>query len=206
MKTALSPEGFERLLARLDSDRERAGARYEILRRKLVRFFEWRGVPDPDELADETIDRVARRLAGGEEIASEDPGAYFHGVARNVLREHWDRTQRRPGDVSIEGDLPDVSRDDEGGADDEPRLGCFERCLAALSPETRQLVLRYYTDEKRAKIDGRQQMAQALGIGLNALRIRMFRVRATLVECVRGCLGGEMKTPPPHAGSEGGRA
>jgi DNA-directed RNA polymerase specialized sigma24 family protein len=205
MKTALSPEGFERLLARLDADRERAGARYEILRGKLVRFFEWRGVPDPEELADETIDRVARRLAGGEEIASDDPGAYFHGVARNVLREHWDHTQRSKGDVPIDGDLPDLSRD-EGGADDEPRLGCFEHCLAGLAPETRQLVLRYYTDEKRAKIDGRQQMAQALGIGLNALRIRMFRVRATLVECVRGCLGGETKTPPAHAGSEGGRA
>ena len=39
----MTPEEFEALLAQLDPDRERAGERYETIRRKLVRLFEWRG-------------------------------------------------------------------------------------------------------------------------------------------------------------------
>jgi DNA-directed RNA polymerase specialized sigma24 family protein len=197
-------DGFERLLQVLGPDRETAGVRYETFRRKLVRFFEWRGVRTPEELADETLDRVIRRLAEGEEIRSDDPGAYFHGVARNVLREHWDREKRRKDEPLGDHEPADTTetRDDPAAA--ERRLFCLERCLGRLPPETRQIVLRYYTDEKRAKIDGRREMAEALGIGLNALRIRMFRLRAGLDTCVRGCVGGETETRRDHEGEEGG--
>ena len=41
----------------------------------------------PEDCADETIDRVARRLAGGERIRTGDPISYFRGVARNVWHE-----------------------------------------------------------------------------------------------------------------------
>ncbi len=50
--SALSREALDRLLARLDGDRERAGRRYETLRAGLVRFFEWRGSPFPVDNAD----------------------------------------------------------------------------------------------------------------------------------------------------------
>ena len=59
----LTPEAFARLLAALDPDRERAGLRYENIRRKLIEFFEARGSNSPADNADETINRVARRLA-----------------------------------------------------------------------------------------------------------------------------------------------
>ena len=58
----LGGEGFDRLLAVLDPDRDEAGRRYDLFRRKLVRFFEWKGAPWPDELADETLDRFLLRL------------------------------------------------------------------------------------------------------------------------------------------------
>ena len=42
---------FDLLLRQLDSDRERSGQRYELIRRKLMKFFEWRGCTTPDEYA-----------------------------------------------------------------------------------------------------------------------------------------------------------
>ena len=43
----LSQEGFERLLSRLDAaDRVVAAEKYQGLRQKLQRFFEWRGADD----------------------------------------------------------------------------------------------------------------------------------------------------------------
>ena len=48
-----SANGFTRLLERLHADPEQAGHEYERLRRALVKFFDWRGVPVPDECADE---------------------------------------------------------------------------------------------------------------------------------------------------------
>jgi hypothetical protein len=49
MKAGLTADTFTRLLHRLDADRERAGEKYEDLRRTLIRFFEWRGAPYPEE-------------------------------------------------------------------------------------------------------------------------------------------------------------
>ena len=65
----LSEDSFNRFLSLLDTDRERAGAEYEILHRKLVRFFEWRECYNGEELADETVNRVARKLAEGHEFS-----------------------------------------------------------------------------------------------------------------------------------------
>jgi hypothetical protein len=56
-KAGLTPEAFDRFLGSLDIDRDRAGEKYENLRLKLLRFFEWRGALHPDLLADETLER-----------------------------------------------------------------------------------------------------------------------------------------------------
>jgi DNA-directed RNA polymerase specialized sigma24 family protein len=68
------------------------------------------------------------------------------------------------------------------------RLRCLERCLGKLPIQSQNLILKYYHDEKRAKIDRRKQLAEALGIPVNALRIRAHRIRTTLENCVRGCV------------------
>ena len=59
MRTTLTSEAFDQLLDCLDANRERAGERYETLRRTLVRYFEWRKTPFPEEHADETLNRAA---------------------------------------------------------------------------------------------------------------------------------------------------
>src|SRR6516165_9977310 len=86
---------FEGLLEWLDSDRARAGERYEIIRRKLVKFFEWRGAAEAADLADRTIDRVSLKLEEGGVRREENPSAYFYGVARNILKESWAEDAQR---------------------------------------------------------------------------------------------------------------
>ncbi len=70
----------------------------------------------------------------------------------------------------------------------ETRLRCLDDCLEELSAEDRVVILGYYQEEKRAKINFRKQMAGRLGVGLNALRIRAWRIRTKLEECVIKCL------------------
>src|SRR5688572_7989652 len=85
----LSSAAFARLLAALGPDQASAGDRYERIRGKLCRLFEWRGCIDPGELVDRTFDRVVRRLDEGAVLTVDDPYAYVHGVAMHVLQEHW---------------------------------------------------------------------------------------------------------------------
>jgi RNA polymerase sigma factor (sigma-70 family) len=195
LRTPLEEDGFERLLARLHPDRERAGHEYEAIRSKLVMFFEWRGWTAADELADETIDRVSRRLGQGEQIQGRDPFLYFHGVAKNVLREAWQTARQQKRRRYTTGVLHRPADGRPGDADDveeahefEKRLQCLERCLEHLEVEDRTLIQRYYRGQGGARIETRRLIAKELGIPLNALRIRIHRIRARLAGCVRDAL------------------
>jgi DNA-directed RNA polymerase specialized sigma24 family protein len=192
----ISGDGFEKLLALLDPDRDRAGQKYEVIRSKLVKFFQWRGWTPGEELADETMDRVCSRLGGGESIHGRDPFLYFHGVAKNVLREAWqgDRRQRkRHQTIGVLYRTGQERSGDEGEAEEreafEKKLGCLQRCLEHLEAVDQALIRRYYRDQGGAQIETRRRMAEELGIPLNALRIRIHRIRARLAQCVRDALG-----------------
>src|SRR5436309_13196168 len=84
-KWILTQEAFDKLLASFGEDRESAAEKYLEIRGNLIRFFEWRGCPFPEDHADETMNRVARKLAAGEEVRT--PSAYCIGVARLLLLE-----------------------------------------------------------------------------------------------------------------------
>jgi hypothetical protein len=79
----LTQEAFDRLLTSFDVDRECAGEQYVKIRNKLISYFECRDCPFPEDHADETMNRVARKLESGEEI--RDPASYVYGVARLLL-------------------------------------------------------------------------------------------------------------------------
>jgi DNA-directed RNA polymerase specialized sigma24 family protein len=180
----LTPESFDALLSQLDPDRERAGERYETIRRKLVRLFEWRGCSSPEDLADETINRVARRMAEGIELRSSDPYGYFCGVAHLLYKEVMRRASREHRALeSGEWPHPVFTEEDEP---DDRRLECLRHCLALLEPDQRDLVLRYHQGDNN--IRNRQALAGQLGIPMNALRIRVHRVRRRLEACVHDCL------------------
>ena len=183
------------MLTLLAPDRERAGEEYEAIRSKLVKFFRWRGWPRPEELVDETIDRVSWRLAEGEVIRQADPFLYFHGVAKNVLREAWSQEPRKtrhpPAAIgfyrSADDHAPPLDGVDEA-MELEARLSCLERCLEHLGAAEQELIVRYYGGQGSELIEQRRRMAEEMGIPLNALRIRAYRVRVRLAACLEAAL------------------
>jgi RNA polymerase sigma factor (sigma-70 family) len=172
----LTQESFDALLEWLDPQREQAGQKYEDIRRRLIKIFTCRGCFEPEDLADETINRVISKVREIESGFTGDRALYFYGVANKV---HLEYLRRKPFES-----LPDPVNSDEV----EREFKCLERCMERLPPGNRALVLQYYQEEKKAKIDHRKQLAERLGIAVNALRIRACRIRATLLECVRNCL------------------
>lgn len=177
----LSRESLERLLDLLDADREAAARRFQQIRRRLIRLFEWRGARFPDDLADETISRVARRLDDGVEIRSDDPFRYFCGVAHMVFKEVL-RERKRDRVLQDPASWPPP-----GGPEPEPddaRMEVLQECLGKLGDEQRALLLEYHEGERRERIDNRRAIAERLGIELNALRIRVHRMRLKLERCI----------------------
>lgn len=195
----LTADAFAALLENLHPDRERAGTEYERIRQKLLKFFKWRGCSDPEEYADRTIDRVARRIMEGAELRVRDAYLFFHGVALNVLKEHWrgpapdsGTLDDLPPSLSPADDPAEIREREERRQDQERQLECLDGCLQTLPAESRELVKKYHQSEGRAKIEGRKELAALLKIPLNALRIRVFRIRTELEVCVDSCL---MKFP-----------
>ena len=189
--SGLTRDGFERLLARLHPEREQAGETYERLRARLLKFFECRGCAAAEQAADETVNRVARRLEGGEVIRAEDASPYFLGVARNVLREAWDRDRRR---WSLQDPARPTRPSAPAPASDTPALECLLRCLQGMPAPTRELVLLYYEEDGSGQIEHRRRIADRLGLAPNALRIRLHRLRARLEQCVNACLEQKPET------------
>lgn len=187
---SLTSTAFERLLAWLDPDREQAGRKYEEIRRKLLKFFEWQGCAYPEEQTDQTINRVARRLDEGVKILASNPFIYFSGVARNVLKEYQRHPERGVLDLAV-GQY--ASKAPERGSearemDLECKLECLECCLQRLSSSQRELITEYYCEEKQAKIKTRKRLATRLEISLNTLRIRSYRIKESLEKCITDCL------------------
>jgi DNA-directed RNA polymerase specialized sigma24 family protein len=175
---------FRELLRWLDEGVDSGGEKYLETRRRLVKYFDRKNCLVPDELADETLNRVARRLAE-EGVTSDDPPArYCYIVAKFVFLEY----HRRPGraEVSLDG-LPSQppAHSPDVVSDTEHRANCLENCLQKLNPDQRQLILEYYRGERATKIQNRRDLALKMGLTMNALSIRACRIRDGLEECVR---------------------
>jgi RNA polymerase sigma factor (sigma-70 family) len=183
-KWSLNQDAFDTLLKSFSADREQAGAQYEVMRRKLMRFFEWRSVSAAEECADETINRVARRIQEGQTI--DNLQSYFYGVARMVFLEAIKQHERAP--VGLDDASQNLREQVQEERPVETRLRCFDDCLGNLPPESRQLIMDYYQEERRAKIELRQELANRLHIPLNALRIRAHRIRMSLERCITTCM------------------
>lgn len=187
-KWTLTKEGLDKLLDHLSPDPEEAGRRYVALRLRLTRYFEWQSCPSPERQVDKTLDRVACKLDEGKDVINLV--AYSLTVAGFVIQE-WRRENRPMTELEK---IPDIAADpplqDE---EKEARLRCLDECLDKLPIESRNLILGYYCAEVRAKVR-RREIAEALSIPLNALRIRAHRIRNILEECVKKCLQSETKT------------
>lgn len=175
---AIREEPFDVLLTWLDPDRDSAGRKYETIRSGLIRIFVAKGFNDAEDLADETITRVVKRLPDIIESYVGEPAKYFHGVARNVILEAG-RRKEIATDVSTASWISSTHHSDE--------YECLMRCLKFLNPAKQELILDYYVYEGHAKIEHHDRMANELGISKGALRLRAHHIRADLEKCVVNC-------------------
>jgi RNA polymerase sigma factor (sigma-70 family) len=183
---AITQEKFDGLLAWLDPDREPAGDKYEDLRRSLIKIFTWRECDDAEGLADETLNRVANRVQELRQTYEGDPALYFYGVANNLIKEYQRQVKLQVPLEEIKVVAVSATEEKEENLDHE--YECLLRCLRRLDADNRQLILDYYLKEKQEKIDYRKSMARRLGITMNTLRVRSYRIRAALEDCIAGCL------------------
>jgi len=162
---------FDRLLHWLDPDPEMAGQQYEIIRRKLIVFYSSRQCFFAEDLADETFNRVARKLSQIKEHYIGNPQNYFFGVARKIYLEYLRSSPVQKSLSFLE--LPSLS---SANHEVEELFAHLDECLEQIPPKDRELILTYYQENGRDKIDNRKMLAGELGISLRALRIRVHRI------------------------------
>ncbi|MEW6737537.1 MAG: hypothetical protein AB1489_40015, partial [Acidobacteriota bacterium] len=191
----VSQEAFNALLNWLHTDRKHAWESYQNIRAGLLMFFECHGCQFYEECTDDTIRRAAIKISTGTVVRPNNPYVYFHGIARNVLREYWKGKERL---VSPLDDLPanlhpinnpfEIESREEEKLALERNLKCLEKCLNALPQETRELLINYYISEQEKRSEERNHIADQLGITLNALRIRIHRLSSRLEKCIKDCV------------------
>ena len=186
-KWSLTQQAFDGLLASLAPDRDTAGDRYLEIRRNLVRLFEWRGCPTPEDYADETINRCAKKIADGDEI--RDVASYCIGIARILVLE-MGRDRSKEARSLDQAPEPQVAPADPEN-DPERGVECLRQCLAQLAPENRDLILSYYQGDKAEKIKKRKGLKDLFGVPASTLRMRALRLREKLQACAQNCLQQE---------------
>jgi len=171
-----SEEAFNKLLAWLDPDRNKAAEIYQRIHFRLIKIFAAKGHVDPESLADETLNAVCLRIDWLLANYSGNPALFFFGVAKKIHLEQI------PKNSPLIPPPPDNS-------EIEARCWCLEKCLkTAVSADERNWVLRYHEGRGRQRIENRKRLADELGISINALRIRVFHIQARLRPCIEDCL------------------
>jgi DNA-directed RNA polymerase specialized sigma24 family protein len=175
----ITKDPFDALLEWLDSDREKAGQRYEIIRTGLIRIFVSKGLSDAEHYTDEAIDRVVKRLPEIQAKYVGDPARYFHGVARNLILEAG-RRREVATDVLPLRITHEVVRSDTSE--------CLSKCLKLLPADKQEFILDYHLYQGHAKVENHRQMADELSISEGALRTRAHHLRVSLEKCVLECI------------------
>jgi RNA polymerase sigma factor (sigma-70 family) len=194
----LNQDALRRLLNWLDGGANSDGHGYLEMRRRLRDYFGRKNCRTADDLADETLTRVARRLEEEGITRDETPARYCYIVARFVFLEHLREAKAHPmvtetsGDVGPQPSTPSVAdaADAAESADAQEKLLAYlQKCLQELDPLNHRIITRYYIGSERVKIDNRRELAESLGLSANALTVRACRIRARLEACVRRCAG-----------------
>ena len=196
---ALTQAVFHRLLNWFneeDSDQDSGAQKYEEMRQKLISYFDRRGCRFPEDLADETLNRVAHKLDEKGSITNVTPAQFCYIKARQVLHEYWRRPEQK--EIALE-DMPVSDQTDrrtflstnlnDERDEQEKWMECLKECLQKLKPQDHELIIKYYYGEERVKIDNRQKLAEELGISSKTLVMRALRIRNRLEDCVKKCVG-----------------
>ncbi len=181
MAKNLTAESFSVLLKTFSSDEAEAASAYAKLRDSLIRFFQIKGDKTPDEAADETLDRVAVKL--GDDVLITDLTKYSFGVARLVFLEGLRKKQKEK--MAFENFYAENERQIFDEETDE--FAPFRECFESLAEANRSILQAYFADLPYAELDDkRRKLTASLGISSNNLRLKIFRLRRRLEDCVRG--------------------
>lgn len=190
MADSLTPIAWAEFISHLAEDEEQAGLEYERLRNLAIKFFAWRGVPDPITLANITLDRVIRKYSEGVSIVNLN--GYVRGVAVHVYQE-WLKgpveTDELPEDLQTEEDDP------EGQEADELRMECMRQCVTALPPEERTLLYEFFEGRGRERAQRREELARSKSLTRSGLGTLVHRIRKRLKECRDRCLRRPAASP-----------
>ena len=182
----LTQEDFDALLGWLSANREEAGRQYEMIREGLIRFFRFRGCADPHTLADETINRVARKVSTFDSSKNVKTITYFYGFASNVYLEYVRTAKSR--EVQVEPEYLSSPRSFITADSSHVECDCLEKCLTKLPKEESRLVIQYYGQDRSEKFARRKKMAEGLNLKMPALHTRVHRIKNVLRECIKECL------------------
>lgn len=182
VRKTLTAEAFGKFLRWLSQNDEAAVREYQSIRLRLIRYFVHKGCSDPDDLFDKTIDIVIGKIDQGGEYPN--PAAFCFGVAKNIWRQDL-RERKFTAAVQVEHNMAYATHPELTMREQE--LKCLEHCMDELSPGDREIISQYHQGQGHDKIEARKRLADHAG-GVNALRIRMCRIRKALRLCVASCM------------------
>lgn len=175
----ITKESFDKLLAWLDQDLEKAGHKYQKIRERLIKMFISRGFSDAEDLTDEVFNRVISKIETLAPNYSGETSYYFYGVASKVMLEAKRRKESSLNEISVQAVVTEQP--------DNPKLDCLDKCLKKLPLDQHSLILKYYEVEKEAKASVRMALAERFNLNINSLRVQVCRIRMLLKECVEDC-------------------
>jgi DNA-directed RNA polymerase specialized sigma24 family protein len=199
-----SLDNLRRLLARLNPIPDRAWEVYDCLWHRLVKFFEWSSCFPAEDLADTTLDRVARILAHRPVLDLEP---FLWGVAKKIRLENYKRGERLiaitelPNQENFLKDGANVEEKVHAGRQGELQAKCLRDCMQRLNERNRKLFLRYHGLDGDSK-EQREKLAAELGVTIGTLRVRINRIRSQLEKCVQQCLASSGSKKPLDNRSE----
>lgn len=180
-KLIITQEDFDKLLSWLDEDKETAARKYYSIHRRLVQIFLARKAFPAEELADRVIDVVIKKIDYLTEEFKGEPENFFYSVTHNIIREQI----RKPVNEELNEKIfqNDSSKDDV----EDNRLKCIRECVQNLPEKQRILLIKYFKYSKQRKINFHKKMSEELGVDLNHLRTKVYRIKKKVEVCAKNC-------------------
>ena len=180
----------------LDEGKDSDSQRYLEVRRRLELYFDRKNCVAPAKLADETLNRVARKLEENGEIAGVAALQYCYNTAKSVFLDTLLSEKRTPfhrplansNSANPSGQSVNLLEADPATDRKKKIADCLDSCLKTLSSADRDLIVDYYSGQQRGKIERRAALAARLSLTANALSIRASCVRQKLELCTHACL------------------
>jgi hypothetical protein len=160
-------------------DPDEANRKYLHLHQKLAGHFRFKGMSDPDNDADEALDRAGKKILQGVLIPDIDRSCL--GIARNIVHE---RLRNKKNEESAFKQFLENSQNDN--TEVEKMTNLMKQCFEKLPEEDRDLLHSYCKIPPGiSRAEHRLQLAKKLKLSISALRIRITRLRRALEECVK---------------------